>query len=351
MGIESLFQDQAWAIHPAKLDEINAFVQARAEGRLTEAASPGKSGARAEATYQNQSGVAVIPVSGILAKKANLITQYSGGTSYQLLQRDILAALYDKEVKAILLDIDSPGGTVDGAFEASDFIHSARGKKPIVAYANGLAASAAYLLGSAADSVHGYVSAQVGSIGVCLTHYDLSKRDEMRGVTRTEIYAGKYKRMGTDSKPLDDEAKAYLQDRVDHLYGLFLQGIARNRGVSMERALAMADGKVFIGSQARSAGLLDGMATFDSVLTSLMLGEPVKNTNSSIQKGITMSHQTTDGPRNFEAAVQMFLDRGCKKRSEALAKAAREYPELHEEYILRANSDHQARRAAERERR
>lgn len=264
MSLINHVQDSIWAIHPAKLDEINAFIELRLNGKVDEdaqEAASGKSGNRADTPYQVRDGIATIPVYGTLMKRANIFTRYSGGTSYQLLRRDIGMALDDPEVTGIILDVDSPGGTVDGVFELADFIAGSRGRKPMMAVADGMIASAAYLLASAADRILVGQGANVGSIGVAATHYDLSKRDEQAGIKRTEIFAGRYKRMGTDAEPLSEEARDYLQSRVDYYYTLFVEAVARNRGITPEEALLMADGRIFIGRQAVDIGLADDIGT------------------------------------------------------------------------------------------
>lgn len=255
-------QDRAWALLPSKLDEINTFLLARLNDEgvrdLAAAIEKGKSGARADdLPYQNIDGVAIIDVFGTLSKRMNMMSALSGGTSTEILQRNIGRALNDPQVQAIILDIESPGGSVDGTTALADFIFNSRGKKPIIAFANGLMASAAYWIGSAADMVIATETAVVGSIGVVMTHYDRSAQDAADGVKRTEIYAGQYKRIATDAKPLSQDGAAYLQGMVDDLYSVFVNAVARNRGVTIDQALAMADGRTFIGEKARAIGLVD----------------------------------------------------------------------------------------------
>lgn len=269
MSLLDLIQDKAWALTPAKLDEINTFLEARlADPAYSIELARGKSGNRAEDRYEVRDGVAIIPVYGVLDKRANLFMEISGGTSTQLLQRDIKQALYDPMVDSILLDIDSPGGAVDGTKELADFLVESRGKKPIIAFANGLMASAAYWIGSAADRIIANDTAMVGSIGVALTHYDRSEQDAKLGVKRTMVYAGKYKRIASDEKPLSEEGQEYLQGIVDTYYTIFIESIAGNRGMDPEQVIAkMADGREFIGKQAKKAGLVDHIAHFETALT------------------------------------------------------------------------------------
>ena len=264
-----LVQDTAWAITRAKMDEINALVECRLRGEKVEfpEAQRGPAGNRAEEGYQVLDGVALLPVYGVLAKRMNLLTEISGGTSMELLGRDFARALADPKVKSILLDTDSPGGTVDGTEALAAQIYAARGRKPIVAFANGLMASAAYWVASAADQVVAPETAQVGSIGVIAMHYDRSEQDQKLGVKRTAIYAGQYKRAGGDEQPLSDEDREYLQERVDDYYALFLEAVARQRGVDSGQAhQQMGDGRLFMGKKALKAGLIDQIGNFNQAL-------------------------------------------------------------------------------------
>lgn len=273
-------QDKAWAMRPSKLEEINAFLNSRLNSVEMLEARPdpidpridlraemvGRSGNKADQSYQVKDRTAIIPVFGVIEKRMNLMSNISGGTSCELIQRDIAAALKDSAVDSILLDVESPGGSVDGPKALADFIFESRGKKPIVAYANGMMCSAAYWIASACDAIVANDTAIVGSIGVAMTHHETSAQDATRGIKRTEIYAGKYKRIASSTKPLTEDGQAYLQSMVDTYYGLFIDAISRNRSVSEEKALSMADGREFIGNQALEAGLVDSIGSMDVAL-------------------------------------------------------------------------------------
>ena len=129
-------------------------------------------------------------------------------------------------------------------------------------------ASAAYYIGAAAHEV--YISGDmplIGSIGVVATHVDRSKFEEKIGLKTTEVYAGKYKRIASAYKPLSKDGKASIQDQVDYVYSIFVDDVAKYRGVSADAVLDnMADGKIFIGKQAIQAGLVDGVSTFDQLI-------------------------------------------------------------------------------------
>ncbi len=272
----NLWFGRPWALLPSKMDEIQAVIDARLAGLQVdlEGVYEAQRGRRPSdgfrEPYRVVDGVAVLPLYGVLAKRANMLTDISGGTSLEIALRDLKAALNDPEVTAVVLDIDSPGGAVDGVHEFSEFILTRRrasgGPKPIVAFANELMASAAYWIGSAADRIVATPTTQVGSIGVRMVHVDRSGRDEKVGIKRTEIFSGRYKTAGTDTRPLDEESREYLQSRVDRFHSLFVEAVARNRGVPKRKALAWADGRLLIGEEARTAGLIDMIGNLDTAL-------------------------------------------------------------------------------------
>lgn len=256
-----------WAITPDMLGEIQAIYGRHLRGDKIDlgalTAATGISFANEPKSYTVEGGVAVLTLDGVIAKRMNLFSKISGGMSSELIGRDFQAAMADPSVQAVVLAIDSPGGTVDGTPELADLIYQARGTKPILACTDGMMCSAAYWIGSAADSIN--ISSEVaitGSIGVVGQHVDVSVAESKQGITTTEITAGKYKRIASQYGPLTAEGKAYLQASVDHAYQVFVEAVARNRGATAEDVVTrMADGRTFHGSQAIEAGLVDGVAT------------------------------------------------------------------------------------------
>lgn len=214
--------------------------------------------------------VAIIPIQGVIAKKMNILSEISGGVSTQIVERDFKAALDHPEVQVIVLDIDSPGGAVDGTPELANTIFEARGKKPIIAFSDGIMASAAFWIGAAADMM--FISGrtvEVGSIGVVATHTDISKAEEMDGIKTTEIVAGKFKRVASQHGPLTADGRASIQESVDEVFSVFVSDVAKFKGVSEDKVLSnMADGRIFIGNKAVEAGLVDGILSRDRVFKS-----------------------------------------------------------------------------------
>lgn len=268
-----------WAITPEMHSEVQAIYARHMRGDKINIAdieaATGKQLGGATSGYDVVNGVAVLPLDGVLAKRMNLFMQISGGTSTQIAANSFREALADPDVSAIILAIDSPGGTVDGTQELADLIYSARDQKPVIALADGTMASAAYWIGSAASQVFmSSLTNIIGSIGVVQAHVDVSQAENMEGRKTTEITAGKFKRIASSYAPLTPEGRATMQDQVDQPYGVFVAAVARNRGVSQDTVLQdMADGRVFIGQQAIDAGLVDGVSTLDALIARASAGE------------------------------------------------------------------------------
>jgi signal peptide peptidase SppA len=264
-----------WAILPERLCDIRAIFDAHVRGEVLDVAAielrTGKTLQNEPQGYTIENGVAVVPLQGVLAKRANMFMQISGGASHQMFARDVNAAANDPAARAILIDADTPGGTADGTQLAAAAVRSVRGNKPIAVLADGQLASAGVWIGVQADQVYAIDSGtQVGSIGVVMTHTDISRALDARGVKKTDIVAGRYKRIATEHAALSDEGKAVLQSSIDYLYGLFVNAVADARGTTADAVLErMADGRTFIGAQAVDAGLIDGIATREQVLEDL----------------------------------------------------------------------------------
>lgn len=265
-----------WAILPNRLEEIQGIYAARSRGeewdRPTIEAKIGRQlGGEQQQGYEVRNGAALIPLHGVLAQRMNLMTNVSGGTSTELFARDVQTAAADPTIKAIILLADTPGGTVAGTQAAAAAVAAVRGIKPIATLVQDLMASAGVWIGSATDmTVLASGTAQVGSIGVVATHVDVSQREQAMGVRTTEIVAGKFKRAASQYGPLTETGQKVIQDQVDYLYSLFVNDVAVNRGVSVDKVLnGMADGRMFIGQQAIDAGLADQISSLDMLIAQL----------------------------------------------------------------------------------
>lgn len=212
--------------------------------------------------------VAVVPVYGVIAHRT--FEASSGMTSAEGIGRMLRRAVDDAEVTAVLLDVSSPGGSVEGVPELADEILAARAVKPIVAMANAQMASAAYWLGTQAHEVVVTPSGEAGSIGVYGLHEDWSGWLEKEGVKVTALSAGDRKLEGAPWAPLDEEARAHFQARVDMTYRQFVQAVARGRGVTSETVREQfGQGRVFDAREAVKRGMADRVATFDETVARL----------------------------------------------------------------------------------
>jgi capsid assembly protease len=281
-----------WAILPAKLAAITSFLNARADGVEASDEEIRAAVAMQHGDTPSANGVAVIPVYGVIAQRASMFDDISGGTSCEAISKALNAALADESVGSIVFDVDSPGGTVTGVPELAAEIYAARGKKPIIAVANGMAASAAYWIASAADKIVVTPSGEVGSIGVYTAHHDVSAMMEKEGVKITFIQAGKHKTEGNPYEPLSDEAKADIQDGVDKFYGMFTRGVAGGRGVSPEKVLSdFGQGRMLLAEDAVAAGMADEVATLDQVLLGLAVA--IEPETGALPEPVESEYQAT----------------------------------------------------------
>ncbi|ADW80142.1 MULTISPECIES: S49 family peptidase [Wolbachia] len=209
----------------------------------------------------NPKGIAIIRIYGVLTKKTEAFDHILDMTSYENIHEEIESALEDKSIETILLDIDSPGGEVNGVFDLADFIYSARGKKRIIAIANDDAYSAAYAIASSAEKVFVSRTSGVGSIGVIASHIDQSRFDEKQGIKYTTIFAGSRKNDLNPHEQMTSESLESLQKEVDRLYEMFVQLIARNRNLSIQ-AIKSTEAGLYFGEKAVEIGLADGVTTF-----------------------------------------------------------------------------------------
>jgi signal peptide peptidase SppA len=213
---------------------------------------------------------AVIPVHGI----ATYDLEYQPYAFSNLnLARAVNQAAADPTIDSILLDIDSPGGYVTGTEESADAIYAARSRKPVVALVNPLAASAAYWIASQAGTIIGVPSADVGSIGVFMCHYDFSGALANAGIKPTFIFAGKHKTEGNPTEPLSADARAFLQSEVNKTFRSFVGAVARGRGITAGAVeTSFGGGRVLGAKDALRIGMVDALAAPDAALQRVLSG-------------------------------------------------------------------------------
>jgi len=252
---------EAWAILPTALQALLAIpAHLDRENGVQAVTRPGPKSGR----------LAQVPIRGSISRRDSFWSMLFGGASVEGLIKTLREVGADDSIKTVLLDVDSPGGTVSGIPELANEVRRLSERKHVVAMANSLMASAAYWIASQADEIVAAPEALVGSVGVFAIHEDWSRFLEQAGVKISYIAAGKYKVDGNFESPLSDEARAHMQSIVDDAYGLFVGDVARGRGVTAAAVKSdYGEGRVLTARDAKTAGMIDRVAGFEETIQRL----------------------------------------------------------------------------------
>lgn len=277
-------RDVLWAGTEAALEsarEIEARIQALTQQGALQA---GMLGAEDAPSFHKADNVAIVPVRGPLVNIDSPILAFFGVASYPQIRRSMIAAAQDKSVNQILLDVDSGGGAVNGVADTADLIARINSQvKPVTAFADGTMASAAYWLGGSAGQVFASKTATVGSIGIIITHVDATGALAQQGLKVDVMRAGKYKALGHPAEPFTQEARDQIQAQLDAAYKVFGSHVAESRGVSYATFdEKMGQGRVFLGADAKAAGLIDGITNFDAMVSLLQSKKNVDKSGARI---------------------------------------------------------------------
>lgn len=321
-------RSQPWAILPEKLAVISDLLAFRASGmRYTPEEIQARIGAARPAGLGVQKApgmVAVLPITGVLQNRAPEMLESSGVIGVNKLQATFRALVADPEIKAIVLDVNSPGGSVYGIAEFWQAIYDSRGVKPIVSVANHAAFSAAFDLFTAAGESYISPSGQVGSVGVVQMHQDVSAMAEKEGVKTTFIHSGRYKVEGNPFEPLSAESKAHLQAECDKFYSAFVDRLSKSRGVSRAHVEAhFGQGRVLTAKDAVAAGMADGVRTMEQVLAKLGAGSgaPAQGLRAMMQETFHIGAEATLSDAVAEAAHRVAV--AAPEERQALINAIR----------------------------
>lgn len=287
-SIANFFLTRAWALEERTLHnladlvgrhargekadphEVDRIVQARDErrGRIRAGDRYGEAG---DIPYELIGSTAVVRIEGIIARHANQVNDVSmpRGTSCEWIRDTLTACVADRKVERILLDVDSPGGVVNGIDDVVTAIRQARTEKPLISYAHGDMCSAAYWIASQANEVIAAPTASVGSIGVFRVVDDVSKRFEEWGTKRHVVRSGTKKAVGVEGLPISDTDLATMQREIDALHSVFVMDVALGRGMTEAKVREIADGDVHVGKDAVAAGLADRVMPFAELIESL----------------------------------------------------------------------------------
>lgn len=306
-----------WAMLPSKLEELEAILQFHmAGGKFSDEELRARIGDPTAAPQAMVNGaVAILPLRGVIAHRMGGMTEMSGAMSTERFSQMFRQVLADPAVSAIVIDTDSPGGSIAGVPELAAEIMAARGRKPIIAHANALMASAAFWICAAADEIVATPSAMVGSIGVLTAHEDTSKADEAEGITRTLITAGKFK--GEGFGPLTDEAKAAIQARVDEAYAQMTKDIAKGRGVTAAAVRSgFGEGRVVSATEAKKLGMVDRIATMDETIGRLVGRKAPAGMRAEVDPDVlaAMEQQTEDIAAAFGVPASLIDSDADRRR-------------------------------------
>jgi signal peptide peptidase SppA len=263
-----------------------------------------------------RTGVAVIPIVGQMTKGESSF----GGCSTVRVRQAVRKAAQDDAVSAILLHVDSPGGTVAGTGDLAADVADARKRKPVYSYIEDLGASAAYWVASQADRVFANPTAEIGSIGTMTYVEDTSKAYDMAGIKVTLIATGKYKGQWIDGNPVSEDYIQAVRTEIEDLNEHFLAGVAAGRGMTDTEVRDVADGRVHIAAKAKALGLIDEVASLDAAMRAI----------TTKVKSMTAEQFSKYAAENPEAAeVKSIVAKGHKAGSaDGYAKARADFGAL-----------------------
>jgi signal peptide peptidase SppA len=278
--------DSRWAIYGPKLEQILSVLSTRASGGLVDAETVrrlAEENRRDKAAAMVRS-VAVLPIFGTISQRVSLLEEASGGVSTEDIGREFDTLMADDSVGAVVLNVDSPGGSIYGVPELAEKIFQARGRKPTCAIANSFMASAAYWIGTACDEVSVTPSGEAGSVGVYCVHMDTSAADEQQGFKYTFVSYGKYKAEYASEIPLSEEARAELQRRIDADGAMFDGAVAKARKVSQVKVREQfGQGRCFGAQECLDRKMADRIETFQECVARLAGMKPRKAKGKSAE--------------------------------------------------------------------
>lgn len=245
----------------ALLEQLRLATGGAPRAALTLEGSPGD-----RRPYDVVSGIAVVPVCGVLVHDA---TWWWDETCYLTLRATLAQAVLDPEVKGICLHVNSPGGEVAGCFDLADDIFALRGVKPVWAIVDEYAFSAAYALASAAERIIVPRTGGTGSIGVITLRPDITGALDQMGIKIETIQFGDRKTDNYPTTPLSEAARARIQADIDALGQMFVDLVARHRGIDAAEVRATEAG-TFLGQAGVNAGLADAVMAPDEAFLSFV---------------------------------------------------------------------------------
>lgn len=215
-----------------------------------------------------KSSVGVIPVYGVISQSSSNSPFGIQTRGSQGIANSITKLADRKEIKAVVLDINSPGGSVGAVQEIYSAILKAKEKtnKPFIARFGEVSASGGYYIAAACDKIIAQPGTLTGSIGVIFSAGDASELMKKIGYRSEVIKSGKFKDIGSMTRPMTEEEKALLQDMIDDSYGQFVDAVSAGRKMTVDRVKQLADGRIYTGRRALKEGLVDQLGDWQDAL-------------------------------------------------------------------------------------
>lgn len=235
--------------------------------------------------------VAVLNIQGPMTSRPEPGFCGPGPLSYEEIRSAFDAAMADDNVSAIVFRLDSIGGMVSGCFDLTDHIFASRGTKPIVCQVDDIAYSGGYAIGAACDRIQVTRTSGIGSVGVYTGHLDESEADKKAGLKFTYIFAGKHKVDGNSHEPLAEDVQEALQKEIDELRGLFVESVAKYRGMTVE-AVAATEADTYGGAAGVAIGLADSVGTLRDLLAELANPAPAPPLQPTEDEGMDPNAKT-----------------------------------------------------------
>ena len=294
-----LLSDGPWAV---LLSHLQSYIDADTPDLMADA-DPAEADAMyavRTASHPRRGSVAVVPIFGPLTKRDSLLSVLFGGTSTNRLIATFDQLAADESVSHVLLNVDSPGGSVSGLPEAAASLRRLASVKPVTAITTDLNASAAYWLTSQANEIVATPESLTGSIGVFAIHQDISAALEADGVKITLISSSPEKVEGNPTEPLSDDAREHMQGLVDSSMDLFVADVAKGRDVSTAKVRGgFGNGRVLDAKAAKAAGLVDRIGSFSDTLARLSTG----------RRGAAIAAEVVETERLAAAQLEVDLAR------------------------------------------
>jgi len=258
-------------------------------------------------TKSNEDYIAVIPVEGIMTSGRTDVSFLgsSGACGSETVCEQIQKAIDDPKAKGIILRVNSPGGTPAAAEEMGEAIKIAKKSKPVYTSMADLGCSAAYWISSLSSKIYVNRTTMTGSIGVIMNGVDYSGLFDKIGVKSQIIKSGKYKDIGSGSRPMTEEEKVLLQNMLDSTYNAFLDTVSEGRKMPKEKVKSLAEGMIYTGDQAVENHLADKIGTFNSCVEDL--AKEVKMNKPVVKNMGKQDFWSKLNEQDLKSALNLFL--------------------------------------------